>query len=36
LCCHQPSIIDSPMRHGDALVTPRSDATLRPSGARQR
>jgi hypothetical protein len=28
--------IDSPMRHGDALVTPRSDATLRPSGARQR
>jgi hypothetical protein len=24
------------MRHGDALVTPRSDATLRPSGAGRR
>jgi hypothetical protein len=32
---HQPSIIDSPMRHVGALVAPGSDVTLRPSGARQ-
>jgi hypothetical protein len=30
--CHQPSIIDSPMRLGDALVTPKSDATYRLTG----
>jgi hypothetical protein len=25
---HQPSIIDSPMRHGDALVMPKSDVMV--------
>jgi hypothetical protein len=33
---HQPSIADPPMRHGDALVTPKSDVILNPRDARQR
>jgi hypothetical protein len=31
-----PSIIDSPMRHGDALVTPKSDVILTLRGAGRR
>jgi hypothetical protein len=32
--CFLVSLLSAPMRLGDALVTPRSDATYRPSDAR--